>query len=132
MDYNNDKIFIDEIKININNNKIEKINIILNQISNILNKTDIIILDWFEYDLLNRTSNILFYVNELIPHVEELIKNSNITVKIYKDIGYRIINNIDTIVICSTIIFFTILTIQLLSCYTFVNLYYNKKFTIIQ
>ena len=125
MNYNNDKIFIDEVKINVNNNKIEEINIILNKVSKILNKTDIIILDWFEYDLLNRSSNIIFYINNLIPYIEELIKEIHIAVKIYKDIGNKIINNIDYIIIGSFVIFFIILSIQLLFCYKFANLYYN-------
>ena len=112
MNYNNDKIFIDEVKINVNNNKIEEINIILNKVSKILNKTDIIILDWFEYDLLNRSSNIIFYINNLIPYIEELIKEIHIAVKIYKDIGNKIINNIDYIIIGSFVIFFIILSIQ--------------------
>jgi len=128
MNYNNDKIFIDEVKINVNNNKIEEINIILNKVSKILNKTDIIILDWFEYDLLNRSSNIIFYINNLIPYIEELIKEIHIAVKIYKDIGNKIINNIDYIIIGSFVIFFIILSIQLLFCYKFANLYYNYNY----
>ena len=128
MNYNNDKIFIDEVKINVNNNKIEEINIILNKVSKILNKTDIIILDWFEYDLLNRSSNIIFYINNLIPYIEELIKEIHIAVKIYKDIGNKIINNIDYIIIGSSVIFFIILSIQLLFCYKFANLYYNYNY----
>ncbi len=131
MNYNNDKIFIDEVKINVNNNKIEEINIILNKVSKILNKTDIIILDWFEYDLLNRSSNIIFYINNLIPYIEELIKEIHIAVKIYKDIGNKIINNIDYIIIGNFVIFFIILSIQLLFCYKFANLYYNYNYNYI-
>ena len=52
MNYNNEIIIINEKKFN-------KIYNILTKISDLLNKTDIIIIEWFQYDLLNFFSFII-------------------------------------------------------------------------
>uniref|UniRef100_A0A6C0AXS1 Uncharacterized protein n=1 Tax=viral metagenome TaxID=1070528 RepID=A0A6C0AXS1_9ZZZZ len=120
MNYNNEIIIINEKKFN-------KIYNILTKISDLLNKTDIIIIEWFQYDLLNKSSKILSDIGKIIPSIQHLINETSSTIKIYNVIGNKINKNIDIIILYIGIIFFIIIITQIISCFLLIKIFYNKN-----
>ena len=108
-------------------NKINEINNLINSSTIIIKKIDLILLDWFQHDIINRSSYIITQVNTLTPIMVDLIKDSYTTVKIYNTIGSSILNNINCAIYISGFIFFTIITIQCISCSILIYLYREHK-----
>jgi len=88
--------------INLTYNTINKIDVVLNKIDNIL---DILFSEWLEYDLLKKT---------------------NKTLDLYYNIGIKIYDNIELIIIILPISIFIIFCFQIIICIYFI--YNNKEF----
>ncbi len=109
--YNDDIIYINNVN-NIHNltyNIINKIDIVLNKMDIVLNKIDnilgILFNEWLEYDLLKKT---------------------NKTLDLYYNIGFKIYDNIELIIIILPISIFIIFCFQIIICIYFI--YNNKDF----
>ena len=57
-------------------NKINDINNLINSSTIIIKKIDLILLDWFQHDIINRSSYIITQVNSITPIMVDLIKES--------------------------------------------------------
>lgn len=112
------------------NNEIYKINTIINNVSEIINKVDIILLDWYNYDLFNHSFNTIENINNLIPLINKILEESYITIEIYKNIGNKVTDKIDLIIYCSGIIFFLLVSFQFIAIGIFINI--NKNNTVIR
>ena len=114
------------IEYDFNNNEIFEINNLINSTSNLIKKADIILLEWFEYDIFNQTSNILKKIDNLTPSIDNILEEIYITIKIYNNIGSKITNNLDAIIYISGTIFIINLFIQIILCYFLIQLYKNN------
>ncbi len=112
---------------NFNLYEIDKINNLINKTTIIVNKIDLILLEWFKYDLLNHSSHILTKVNYITPYIFQLTEETYNTIIIYNSIGVKILNNIDYIIYIGAVIFLTIITIQCISCSILIYLYREYK-----
>ena len=110
-----------------NLNEINKLKNLINSSTIIIKKIDSILLDWFQHDIINRSSCIITQINSITPIVFELIKESYTTVKIYNIIGTNILNNINYVIYIGGFVFFTIITIQCISCSILIYLYHEHK-----
>ena len=99
--YKNDIKDVNNI-INLTYNTINKIDVVLDRIDNILN---ILFSEWLEYDLLKKT---------------------NKTLDLYYNIGVKIYDNIELIIIILPISIFIIFCFQIIICIYFI--YNNKEF----
>ena len=99
--YKNDIKDVNNI-INLTYNTINKIDVVLDKIDNIL---DILFSEWLEYDLLKKT---------------------NKTLDLYYNIGVKIYDNIELIIIILPISIFIIFCFQIVICIYFI--YNNKEF----
>tara|TARA_E500000178_G_C17003461_1_gene746888 strand:- start:1906 stop:2232 length:327 start_codon:yes stop_codon:yes gene_type:complete len=99
--YKNDIKDVNNI-INLTYNTINKIDVVLDKIDNIL---DILFSEWLEYDLLKKT---------------------NKTLDLYYNIGVKIYDNIELIIIILPISIFIIFCFQIIICIYFI--YNNKEF----
>ena len=114
------------IEYNFNNNEIIEINNLINSTSNLIKKADIILLEWFKYDIFNQTSNILKKIDNFTPSIDNILEEIYITIKIYNNIGSKITNNLDAIIYISGTIFIINLFIQIILCYFLIQLYKNN------
>ena len=110
-----------------NLNEINELNNLINSTTIIIKKIDLILLDWFQHDIINRSSHIITQVNSITPIIFELIKESYTTVRIYNIIGTNILNNINYVIYIGGFFFFTIITIQCISCSLLIYLYREHK-----
>ena len=116
---------------NLNENNFDKLNELNELINNsivISNKIDLILLEWFKYDLLNRSSFIVNEINTLSPFILNLIKESYTTVKIYNNIGNIILDNMHIFIYLYSLTFFSII---IMNCFYFsilVYLYRKNRF----
>ena len=114
------------IEYDFNNNEIFEINNLINSTSNLIKKADIILLEWFKYDIFNQTSNILKKIDNFTPSIDNILEEIYITIKIYNNIGSKITNNLDAIIYISGTIFIINLFIQIILCYFLIQLYKNN------
>ena len=95
-----------------------------------MNKFDIILEDWFKYDLLNRTSSTISEVDKLIFLTFDLINDTKYTVKVYYKIGNTILNYMDNgmYIVTIPVIIISLQTIIVLLLYCiFKNKIYKTK-----
>tara|TARA_B100000424_G_C22492796_1_gene286146 strand:- start:48 stop:446 length:399 start_codon:yes stop_codon:yes gene_type:complete len=112
---------------NFNLYEIDKINNLINSTTIIINKLDLILLEWFKYDLLNRSSDIITQADNIAPFIFKLTEKTYNTIKIYNIIGIKILNNIDFIICITGFSLLTIITIQCISCSILIYLYRDHK-----
>tara|TARA_Y100000816_G_C26000416_1_gene522727 strand:- start:496 stop:918 length:423 start_codon:yes stop_codon:yes gene_type:complete len=108
-------------------NQFNQLNKLINSSIIIIKKIDLILLDWFQHDIINRSSYIITQVDSFTPIMVSLIKESYSTVRIYNIIGSNILNNINYVIYISGFVFFTIITIQCISCSILIYLYREHK-----
>ena len=112
---------------NFNQYEIDKINNLINKTTIIVNKIDLILLEWFKYDLLNHSSRLLTQVDNIRPYIFQLTEETYNTIIIYNTIGVKILNNINYVIYIGALIFLTIITIQSISCSILIYLYREHK-----
>lgn len=115
---------------NFNQYEIDKINNLINKTTIIVNKIDLILLEWFKYDLLNHSSRILTQVDNITPYIFQLTEETYNTIIIYHTIGVKILNNINYVIYIGALIFLTIIIIQCISCSILIYLYREHKLRI--
>ena len=103
-----------------------KVNKILNLTYITINKLDNILNEWIKYDLLNRSNLLIKDINIFIPHTIDLLKKTNKTIDVYHNIGLKIYDNIELIIIILPISIFIIFCFQIIICIYFI--YNNKEF----
>ena len=130
--FNNNLIEDKSNNLNVNNfdelNELNELNELINNSIVISNKIDLILLEWFKYDLLNRSSFIVNEINTLSPFILNLIKESYTTVKIYNNIGNIILDNMHIFIYLYSLTFFSII---IMNCFYFsilVYLYRKNRF----
>jgi hypothetical protein len=127
--FNNNLIEDKSNNLNVNNfDELNELNELINNSIVISNKIDLILLEWFKYDLLNRSSFIVNEINTLSPFILNLIKESYTTVKIYNNIGNIILDNMHIFIYLYSLTFFSII---IMNCFYFsilVYLYRKNRF----
>ena len=127
--FNNNLIEDKSNNLNVNNfDELNELNELINNSIVISNKIDLILLEWFKYDLLNRSSFIVNEINTLYPFILNLIKESYTTVKIYNNIGNIILDNMHIFIYLYSLTFFSII---IMNCFYFsilVYLYRKNRF----
>ena len=96
--------------------EIDRINNLINKTTIIINRIDLILLEWSKYDLLNRSSRILTQVDNITPYIFQLTEETYNTIIIYNTIGVKILNNINYIIYIGAVIF--------------LNYYYNSMYLV--
>ena len=115
--------------VNFNLYEIDKINNLINSSTIIIDKIDLILLEWFKYDLLNRSSHIITQLDNITPFIFQLTKETYTTVKIYNNIGNIILDNINIIIYLYSLTFFSII---IMNCFYFsILVYLYRKNTFI-
>ena len=115
---------------NLNLYEIDKINNLINKTTIIINRIDLILLEWSKYNLLNHSSHILKQVDNITPYIFQLTEETYNTIIIYNTIGVKILNNINYVIYIGAVIFLTIITIQCISCSILIYLYREHKLRI--
>ena len=108
-----------------------KINNLINKTNFIIDKVEIILTEWFKYDLLNRSNNIFSQFDNLTLQTLNLINDTKYTVKLYYKIGDKILNYIDNGMYILIILIVVIITSQsiiiLMLCCIYKNIIYKTK-----
>ena len=103
-----------------------KIYDIINKTNIIFDKINVIISEWFDYQLLNNSNKAINKINYLLPHTLVLINDLKDTVNIYYNIGNLVFNNISIIVYISGLLLITIFIIKISTC-ILLSIIYKKN-----
>lgn len=129
----NKNIFLTTNSFDLNkiNKLINKTNFIVDKSNFIINKVEIILTEWFKYDFLNRSNNIISQFDNLTLQTLNLINDTKYTVKLYYKIGDKILNYIDNgmyiLIILIVVIITTQTIIVLMLCCIYKNNIYKTN-----
>mgnify|MGYP001176496918 FL=1 len=73
---------------------INKTNILIDRTSTVIGKVDVTLEEWFKYQLLNKSSDIIYDLDKLILETSVIVNQGIETVDIYFNIGNYIFTNI--------------------------------------
>ena len=73
---------------------IKKTNILIDRTGIVMGKVDLILEEWFKYQLLNKSNDLIYDLNKLILETSVIVNQGIETVDIYFNIGNYIFTNI--------------------------------------
>lgn len=106
----------------------KKIDIIVNRTNIIFDKIDIIIEDWFKYQLFNKSTDIINNVDNLLLELNYLTNDARNTINIYNDIGNILLNKISLFLYVMFSSFIILIITQIIICTLLSFMYKNNSF----
>lgn len=102
---------------------------LMNKTNIFFDKTHIIINEWFKYEILNNSNNVINQINYILPYTFHLIQDINDTINVYYNIGNLIFNHINIVIYILGLLFILIILIQIITCCMLCLFYknYNLK-----
>ena len=108
----------------------KEIDIIVNRTNIIFDKIDIIIDDWFKYQLFNKSADIIDKVDNLLLELNYLTNDARNTINIYNDIGNILFNKISIFVYVMFSSFIILIITQIIICTLLSFMYKNNSFKV--
>tara|TARA_Y100000816_G_scaffold278895_1_gene250572 strand:- start:225 stop:719 length:495 start_codon:yes stop_codon:yes gene_type:complete len=108
----------------------KKIDIIVNRTNIIFDKIDIIIEDWFKYQLFNKSTDIINNVDNLLLELNYLTNDARNTINIYNDIGNILLNKISLFLYVMFSSFIILIITQIIICTLLSFMYKNNSFRV--
>ena len=106
---------------------INKTNILIDRTSTVIGKVDLILEEWFKYQLLNKSSDLIYNLDKLILETSFIVNQGIETVDIYFNIGNYIFTNIPFAFHTIVISFMLSICIQTIMCILLYFLYRDNK-----
>ena len=106
---------------------INKTNILIDRTGIVMGKVDLILEEWFKYQLLNKSNDLIYDLNKLILETSVIVNQGIETVDIYFNIGNYIVTNIPFAFHIIIISFVLGICIQTIMCILLYFLYKDNK-----
>ena len=108
----------------------KEIDIIINRTNIIFDKIDIIIEDWFNYQLFNKSTVIINNVDNLLLELNYLTNDARNTINIYNNIGNILLNKISLFLYVMFSSFIILIITQIIICTLLSFMYKNNIFKV--
>ena len=125
---NNNNVFNpNSIQVNQFDEIVNKTNILIDRTSTVIGKVDLILEEWFKYQLLNKSSDLIFDLDKLLLETWFIVNQGIETVDIYFNIGNYIFTNIPFAFYTIVISCMLSICIQTIMCILLYFLYKDNK-----